>query len=201
MIFITGTDTSIGKTLVSSWLCLHSQYAYFKPIQTGACEGRDSTTVEQLSETEIYPEAYVYQAPVSPHYAAALEDKTIDISSIQLPTHERLIVEGAGGVLVPIKDNVLMVDLMLKLNLPVILVSSSRLGTINHTLLSLEALTTRGVVVLGVIMTGEYNQSNLEAIERYGHIEVLGHLPWLSEINQGALKNIPLSGALQRILK
>jgi dethiobiotin synthetase len=200
MIFITGTDTNIGKTLVSSWLCLHSRYAYFKPIQTGVGEGRDSDTVQQLSDTLIYPEAYVYQAPVSPHYAAELENEIIDISSIQLPTRERLIVEGAGGVLVPINDNVLMVDLMAQLNLPVILVSSSRLGTINHTLLSLEALAVRELTVLGVIMTGESNQSNREAIERYGHVEVLAHLPWLSEINQYALKNIPLSSVLHHLL-
>lgn len=107
MIFITGTGTNIGKTLVSSWLCLHSRYAYFKPIQTGLGEGRDRDTVQQLSEALIYPEAYVYDSPVSPHYAAELENQTIDISSIQLPTHERLIVEGAGGVLVPISHNVL----------------------------------------------------------------------------------------------
>lgn len=201
MIFITGTDTDIGKTLVCSWLCLHTRYAYFKPIQTGLLEGRDSDTVAKRSNTLIYPEAYTFSAPVSPHLAAQLENTQIDISTIQLPTSERLIVEGAGGVLVPIDDKTYMVDLMVQLDIPVILVASSRLGTINHTLLSLEALRVRKLSVLGVIMTGEHNQANKDAIEHSGQVRVLAEVPWLHTVNQTALKQIPLSRALQDLLK
>lgn len=201
MIFITGTDTNIGKTLVSSWLCLHTGYSYFKPIQTGLADDRDSDTVSMLSNTRIYPEAYTYQAPVSPHLAAQLENKRIDISTIQLPVSERLIVEGAGGVLVPIDDKILMIDLMVQLDIPMILVASSRLGTINHTLLSLEALARRSCSVLGVIMTGEFNQANKDAIEYYGQTRVLAELPWLHDVNQNTLKQIPLTEDLQDLLQ
>lgn len=200
MIFISGTDTNVGKTLVSSWLCLHLGYAYFKPIQTGLIEGRDSDVVQALSAATIYPEAYCYQAPVSPHLAAELEARPIDMTSIKLPANSRLIVEGAGGVLVPLCQNRLMVDLMKHLHLPVILVASTRVGTINHTLLSLEALRARKVQVLGVVMTGDESRANQAAIERYGDVPVLAVLPWLSTVNQSTLWDIPLTQSLSDIL-
>lgn len=201
MIFITGTDTNIGKTLVSSWLCLHTQYDYFKPIQTGVVEGRDSDVVSQLSGVTIHPEAYCFQAPVSPHWAAQLEGHRIDIEHIHLPQVSTLIVEGAGGVLVPVNEHTVMLDLILKWHLPVILVSSTRLGTINHTLLSLEALRHRGCSVLGVIMTGEHHASNHDAIERYGQVSVLGALPQLSSVSRQALIEVPLGPVLTKLFE
>ena len=198
--FITGTDTNVGKTVVCSWLCLQTGYDYFKPIQTGISEGRDSLLVSECSNARIYPEAYCYQAPLSPHLAAAAEHDTIDSLGIQLPPSNRLIIEGAGGVLVPINDTTLMVDLIKQFNVPVILVASSRLGMINHTLLSLEALRARHLNILGVIVTGELNHASCHAIETYGNIHVLAQLPFLPEISRTSLSRVPLGMILTTIL-
>ena len=167
-IFITGTDTNIGKTLVSSWLCLHTRYDYFKPLQTGSSEGKDSEVVAQLAGPKIHAESYVYKAPLAPAAAAALEKQSIDIHTIKLPDVPHLIVEGAGGLMVPINPHTLMIDLIKLFSIPVILVARSSLGTINHTLLSLEALRARNVEVLGVITSGLFNHPNCDAIEFYG---------------------------------
>jgi dethiobiotin synthetase len=199
-VFITGTDTNIGKTLVASWLCLHTGYDYFKPIQTGSCEGIDSQTVFLLSGSKIFPEAYVYHEPVSPHLAAKLENQVIDIKNIKLPNSSYLIVEGAGGVLVPINENTLMIDLIKHFNIPVMLVVSARLGTINHTLLSLEALRKRDIDILGVTMIGD-NLHACEAIEFYGKCKVLAQVPTLPEITKEHLKKLPLGITLKEIFE
>jgi dethiobiotin synthetase len=199
-VFIAGTDTNIGKTLISSWLCLHTGYAYFKPIQTGMSEGNDSSLVSTLAGATIYPEKYLYKAPLSPHLAAKLENKNIDINNIKLPEAQNLIVEGAGGLLVPLTQDYLMIDLIKLLAIPVILVASSRLGTINHTLLSLEALRLRDISILGVIVSGKTNQSNCDAIEFYGNIKIIAQIPFLSQFTRNTLSQIPLSQDLMQIL-
>lgn len=199
-LFITGTDTNVGKTVVCSWLCLQARYDYFKPIQTGICEGSDSALVEKYSSARIYPETYRYQAPLSPHLAAAAEYESIDMQRIQLPPSNRLIIEGAGGVLVPINAKTLMVDLIKQVNVPVILVASSRLGMINHSLLSLEALRVRHLNVLGVIVTGEFNDPSCRAIEAYGNTQILAQLPFLPEVNRASLSQVPLSKNLTTLL-
>ncbi len=199
-IFITGTDTNVGKTVVCSWLCLQAGYDYFKPIQSGVCEGRDSSLVSEYSSAHVFPEAYCYQAPLSPHLAAAAEHETIDIQRIQLPASNKLIIEGAGGVLVPINSNTLMVDLIRQFNRPVILVASSRLGMINHTLLSLEALRSRDLSILGVIVTGDFNEASCRSIEEYGNTSVLAQLPFLPEVNKASLSRVPLGLKLASIV-
>ena len=199
-VFITGTDTNVGKTVVCSWLCLHTGYDYFKPIQTGISEGRDSSLVSDYSNARIYPEACCYQAPLSPHLAAAYENETIDSQRIQLPASNQLIIEGAGGVLVPINANTMMVDLIKQFNVPVILVASSRLGMINHSLLSLEALRSRQCRVLGVIVTGELNEASCRSIEDYGNTKILAQLPFLPEVNRASLSQIPLGPNLTSML-
>ena len=200
-LFITGTDTNVGKTLVCSWLCLQTGYDYFKPIQTGIAQERDSLVVLEYSNARIYPETYCYQAPLSPHLAAAAEHETIDMQRIQLPASNRLIVEGAGGVLVPINNQALMVDLIVQLSIPVILVASSRLGMINHTLLSLEALRSRHLNILGVIVTGEPNDASCCSIEDYGSTQILAQLPFLPDVNKGSLGKIPLGSHLTSIFR
>lgn len=197
--FITGTDTNVGKTLVSSWLCLHSGFDYFKPIQSGTTEGYDSHTVRQFSGALAYPEIYSLKAPLSPHLAAQLENKTINIEDIRLPSTSKLIVEGAGGVLVPLNDQYLMIDLMVRLNLPVIIVSRTTLGTINHTLLTIQALRQRNLVIAGIIMSGNDNPDNRQAIEDYGQAPVLATLPQLKEITSEALKSVPLPAKLKNL--
>ncbi|MCE2991603.1 MAG: dethiobiotin synthase [Alphaproteobacteria bacterium] len=200
-IFITGTDTNVGKTLISSWIALHTGFSYFKPIQTGTRDGSDSFEVQKLSDTKIYPESYAYKEPLSPHLAANLENDMIDIEKIVLPPSRNLIIEGAGGVLVPINDTYLMVDLIEKLGAPVILVARTTLGTINHTLLSLEALRSRNILVLGVIMNGEKRLQNSKAIEAYGRTSVLADFPKIESVSMNTLKGIAPTERLKQILE
>lgn len=193
--FITGTDTEVGKTIAAAWLCLKLQTSYWKPIQTGAVEGTDPDTIATLtqeSNIKIIPSAYTFQTPVSPHLAATLEGCEINFNKLSLPTTAPLIVEGAGGVMVPLTHKRLMVDLIQHLSLPAIVVARTQLGTINHTLLTLEALRTRQIPVRGVILNGPENNDNLWAIETYGNVPVIGHLPPLSKVTQQSLSQIPL---------
>jgi dethiobiotin synthetase len=198
-IFITGTDTNIGKTVASSWLCLHTGYDYFKPIQTGYAEGSDSETVFQLAGNKIHKEAYIYREALSPHLASSLEKETIELFKIKTPKVENLIIEGAGGLLVPINKDYFVIDLINYFSVPVILVASSRLGTINHTLLSLEALRARKIETLGVILCGNLNQNNCDAIEFYGKTKVLAQIPYLSDVSNMALSKIPFTQMLKEI--
>ncbi|WP_353271354.1 dethiobiotin synthase [Wolbachia endosymbiont (group A) of Alloplasta piceator] len=200
-IFITGTDTDVGKTTISSWLCLHTGYSYFKPIQTGSILGTDSHQISSLTNTNVCKENFVYKEPLSPHLAASLENGSIDINKIDLPKVHNLIIEGAGGVLVPINQTTLMVDLIKKLAIPTILVVRSTVGTINHTLLSLEVLRDRNIPILGVILNGLPNQDNLEAIEFYGRVQVLASVPRLQKVDREHLMQIPLSNRLKAILE
>lgn len=167
-VFITGTDTGVGKTTVARYLCNLWKADYFKPIQTGLEKDSD----QMPEETFIHPEVYHFKAPLSPHAAASKEGKEINLQRIQIPQGDRLIVEGAGGVLVPLNKTHLMIDLIKHLGLPVIIVSRNQLGTINHTLLTLKAL--QDVPVLGIVLSGE-DPTNVHhrAIEHYGKTKVL----------------------------
>jgi len=191
--FVTGTDTGIGKTVASALLCAALDAMYWKPIQTGSREGTDRATVmriAQLPRERTIPEAYCFAPPVSPHLAARLAGKRIDLRRISLPmiaARENLIVEGAGGVLVPVNGEQLMTDVMRRLRLPVLLVARSSLGTINHTLLSLAALQAARLEIRGVIMVGQRNEENRKAIEHYGNARVIGMIPPLRRLNRAAL--------------
>jgi len=194
--FITGTDTAVGKTTVSALLCAALDAIYWKPIQTGTREGSDRATVIRLAALPRHrtlPETYRFSPPVSPHLAAQRAGVRIDLRKIKFPTlaaHENLIVEGAGGALVPINSNQLMTDLMSHLALPVILVSRTALGTINHTLLSIAALRASRLDLRGVVMVGKPNRHNRRAIEHYGEIEVVGAVPFLPKINRATLLQV-----------
>lgn len=191
--FITGTDTSVGKTVVSALLCAALDAIYWKPIQTGTREGSDRNTVmklAQLPRSRTLPEAYRFAPPVSPHLAAKRAGVRIDLRKIKMPriaSHESLIVEGAGGVLVPINGKHLMVDLMAHLKLPVLLIARTALGTINHTLLSLAALRAAKITIAGVILVGKKNIDNYQAIEHYGQIQIVGFVPPLAKLNRNTL--------------
>ncbi|MFZ0786599.1 MAG: dethiobiotin synthase [Candidatus Acidiferrales bacterium] len=194
--FVTGTDTGVGKTVVSALLCAALDAIYWKPIQTGTREGADRPTVMRLAglpRARTAPEAYRFAPPVSPHLAARRAGVRIDFRKIAMPqiaASENLIAEGAGGALVPINERQLMTDLMRHLGLPVLLVTRTTLGTINHTLLSLAALRAAGLDVCGVIMVGKANRDNREAIERYGSSNVVGFVPRLARIDRGALLRV-----------
>ena len=194
--FVTGTDTGVGKTVVSALLCAGLEAAYWKPIQTGTRDGTDTKTVLQLAKLDpprIIPETYRFAPPVSPHLAAKLAGVRIEMGRFRLPRaakSENIIVEGAGGVLVPINERCLMVHLMKRLKLPVLLVSRTALGTINHTLLSLAALLSARIAVRGVVLVGKQNRENKRAIEQYGRVKVVGWVPLLRKIDRPALLRI-----------
>lgn len=212
-VFVTGTDTNVGKTIISSWLCLHTGYSYFKPIQTGSIKNTDSKVIKNLIYSyidksyidKIYKEQFVYKAAVSPHLAAALEQKTININKINFIKYNNVIIEGAGGVLVPISKKILMIDLIKKSSASVIIVAKSILGTINHTLLTIEALRARNIMVLGVILNLIQDQSHkqdrdhIKSIEFYGDTKVLACIPRLKNINTNNLLRIKFTRQLQQI--
>jgi dethiobiotin synthase len=192
-LFITGTDTGIGKTVVSALLCAALDAYYWKPIQTGTREESDTRTVARIAErprAKLLPEIYRFAPPVSPHLAAQKAGVKIHIEKITLPeigAKENLIVEGAGGALVPINDTQLTTDLMRHLALPVLLVTRTTLGTINHTLLSLAALRSARLKIRGVVMSGKPNPDNRRAIEHYGQIKVVGVVPPLKKLDRATL--------------
>ena len=196
-LFVTGTDTGVGKTVASAAL-LHryrpARVRYWKPIQTGIEQDDDTAEVRRLAacpEDEILDEGFRLPNPVSPHLAAERAGITITVERLRavLPEDDtiRWVVEGAGGVLVPINDDELMVDWMRILGLPVLVAARAGLGTINHTLLTLEALRSRELSVMGVMMIGERNASNREAIEHYGRVPVVGEMPVFPVLDQVTL--------------
>jgi len=185
--FVTGTDTGIGKTLVSGMLMSALDATYWKPIQAGLDEETDTEFVQRVSKAEpdrIIPERYRLETPMSPHAAADIDKVQIELNDFELPEYktEHLIVEGAGGLIVPINWKETVLDVIERLNLPVLLVARSSLGTLNHTLLSLEALRNRGIEVFAVILNGEKHPSNKETIEKFGEVAVF-EIETLDEIS------------------
>ena len=192
--FVTGTDTDVGKTLVSAWLLAHLDAYYWKPVQAGTEPTTDSATVQRLAELpadRVLPEAYVLPEAIAPHEAARRAGVTLDMGKIAPPAHNGLLIaEGAGGLMVPITDDAYIIDLAAELDLPIILVSRSTLGTINHTLLSIEAIRRRGLPLAGVVISGPETPHNRAAIERYGQIEVIAEIPWLETVSRAGLRAI-----------
>ncbi|MDQ3635713.1 MAG: dethiobiotin synthase [Acidobacteriota bacterium] len=200
-IFVTGTDTGIGKTIVSAALMNSfrekENVCYWKPIQTGTEEDYDTETVRKLancSGKEIHDKGFRLEKPLSPHLSARLANVEITIqktlSFVENQSENKFwIVEGAGGVLVPLNENELMIDLIRALNLPVVIVSRSGLGTINHTLLTIEVLRNKGLEILGVIMNGEPNLENKKAIEHFGKVSVLAEMRKFEKLDVETLKN------------
>jgi dethiobiotin synthase len=192
--FVTGTDTDVGKTLVSSWLLTQLDASYWKPVQAGVMPETDSSVVRRLAEIEpdrILPEAYVLPEAIAPHEAARRAGIAIDMAKFVPPVSDRLlVVEGAGGLMVPLTDTAYVIDLAAELHLPLILVARSTLGTINHTLLSLEAIRRRGLPLAGVVINGPETPHNRAAIERYGQVEVIAEIPWLDVVNRSTLLTI-----------
>lgn len=182
-IFVTGTDTDIGKTTVAAILTAGLGATYWKPIQSGTREGTDTNTLKDLTglpDTRFCPPVYAFQAPLSPHLAAARENRVIHLEAITLPAQAQtgpLVIEGAGGLMVPLNDRELMIDLIKHLALPVVLVASNRLGTINQVLLSLEALRSRHIPVAGVVLNRGINDEHAGTIEHFGRVSVLGQIP------------------------
>jgi dethiobiotin synthetase len=185
--FLTGIGTDVGKTLVAATLVEAMQADYWKPIQSGDLEHTDTMKVKDLvlnKRSVFYPERHMLSAPLSPHAAAAVDGVRIRLSDFSLPaTENTLIVEGAGGLMVPLNDYDTIIDLIERLRLPVILVSKHYLGSINHTLLSIEALKKRNLPIAGLIFNGDANPASEEAIEKIGRIAAWFRIPVFPEIN------------------
>ncbi len=188
---VTGTDTGIGKTVFSAALAGALGASYWKPVQSGLEDETDSKCVRRLARLpaeKILPEAYRLELPASPHIAAAREGIGIERAALGLPAAAGpLVIEGAGGLMVPLSDTLLFIDMFASWNLPVILCARTALGTINHTLLSLEALNSRRVPVHGVAFIGEPNRRVEETIVSFGKARRLGCLPFLDPLNEASL--------------
>jgi len=188
---VTGTDTGIGKTMFSAALTAALGASYWKPVQSGLDDETDSEIVQRLGGigcVRILPEAYRFKTPASPHLAARLDGVAIDPMRLVPPdVPGPLVIEGAGGLLVPLSDDLLYADIFARWKLPAILCARTSLGTINHTLLSLEAMKHRGVPIFGIAFIGEENLETQRIIARMSGMPVLGRLPWLEDVSKERL--------------
>ncbi len=187
-IVVTGTDTDIGKTVFAAALTVALGATYWKPVQAGLEQGGDAAGVRALGVERVLPEGYRLATPCSPHRAAAIDGVTIDPARLVLPQVEGpLVVEGAGGVLVPLAGEMLYADMFARWGAPVVLVARTGLGTINHSLLSIEALRARGVPILGVAFNGEAQDDSEATITRLGSVRRLGRLPRVDPLDAAGL--------------
>lgn len=199
-VIVAGTDTGIGKTIFSAGLTLALGATYWKPVQSGLEDETDSQTVARLTGRPTLPEAFRLRLPASPHLAAAKEG--IEIGRIALPAHQgHLVIEGAGGALVPLNMHSLYADVMAEWQKPVIVVARTSLGTINHSLLTIEALRARHVPLLGVAFVGEEMQDSRQTICRIAHLPDLGRLPRLAEVTAATLAQAFTAIDISRIKK
>lgn len=191
-IVIAGTDTDVGKTLVSAGLMLCLPHAlYWKPVQAGTEPLTDTEAVQRithLAQERFLPEAYCLRMPASPHLAARLDDTEIDPSQLSLPlVSAPLVIESAGGVMVPLNEHLLNLDMFARWGAPVILVARTSLGTINHSLLTIHALRARDIPIGGILFSGEAHDENERIIPALGQVRSLGRLPRLERIDAAGL--------------
>jgi dethiobiotin synthetase len=191
-IVVAGTDTGIGKTVFAAGLADLLGANYWKPIQAGLEGETDSQLVARLgglSDDRIMLERYRLQTPASPHHAAAIDGVCITVESLEVPDSggRALVIEGSGGLLVPLDRTTLYIDVFVRWRLPVVLCARTALGTINHSLLSIEALRSRKLDILGIAFIGESYPESERAICEIGNVRRLGRLPRLSPLNRGTL--------------
>jgi dethiobiotin synthetase len=192
-IVVTGTDTEIGKTVFAAGLADLLGASYWKPIQSGLDGETDSEIVARLgglSSDRILPERYRLNTPVSPHQSAAIDGVRVNTAELAVPdtSGRPLVIEGAGGLMVPLDQSTLYIDVFARWRIPVVLCARTSLGTINHSLLSIEALRRRDIDLLGVAFIGEGNPESERAISEIGRVKQLGRLPRLSPLNQSTLR-------------
>ncbi|MDY6822950.1 MAG: dethiobiotin synthase [Thermodesulfobacteriota bacterium] len=190
--FVTGTDTGVGKTVVAAILLRGLRGVYWKPVQSGVAPMTDTQWVRDitgLDDSHFISESYVLNTPASPHLSAAMDGVRINMDEISMPAvgDTPLIIEGAGGVLVPLNTDRFIADLIKGLDVPALVVAPSGLGMINHTLLTLDQLRSRDIPVLGVVMNGEPHEANKKAVEHYGRVPVIAEIPPLPEMTPAAL--------------
>ncbi|MBC7915177.1 MAG: dethiobiotin synthase [Pyrinomonadaceae bacterium] len=193
-LFITGIGTDVGKTIIAAILVEKLQADYWKPIQSGELNNTDTDKIKQLvsnSRSVFHPEAYRLNQAFSPHKSAALDGIKIDTTTIALPkTANPLVIEGAGGLMVPINDKHYIIDLIKVFEAEVILVVQHYLGSINHTLLSLEILKIKGIPVKGIIFNGESDSFSEKAILNYSPFPVLGYIPFIENVSKEKITNL-----------
>ena len=189
---VTGTDTDVGKTIFAAGLAAALDGGYWKPVQAGLAGETDTEIVLRLSglpKERMLPEAYRLTTAASPHLAAERDRVEIDAGRLTVPETSRpLVVEGAGGLLVPLTRESLQIDLFARWAMPVILCASTRLGTINHSLISIEALKRRSVPLLGIVFVGEPNADSERTIAAMGGVRHLGRLPWIDPLDAASLR-------------
>jgi dethiobiotin synthetase len=191
-IFVTGTDTGIGKTVFCAGLVQLLGAHYWKPVQSGLHGETDSQTVDRLSKpppSRVLPERYRLRTAASPHLAAEIDGVEIDCNCLAPPeTPGHIVIEGAGGVLVPLTRRTSWADVLARWRIPTVVCARTALGTINHTLLTLEALFRRDVPLLGVAFIGEAHDENARIIQTLGKVPILGRLPWLAPLSAEILE-------------
>ncbi len=196
-IFVSGIGTGIGKTVASAILVEKLKADYWKPIQSGDLDHSDTDTVKRLVSNEIskfHPEAYRLNQPFSPHKAAHLDGIRINIDTITLPqTENTLIIEGAGGLMVPLNEKDLMIDLIQKIDAELVLVSSHYLGSINHSLLSIELLTQRNIPIKGLIINGNPDPYSEDILLNYKDIKLIGRIQQHVELNAETIRTATTS--------
>ncbi|MFP5471397.1 MAG: dethiobiotin synthase [Bacteroidia bacterium] len=194
-IFVTGIGTDVGKTIVSAVLVEALQADYWKPIQAGDLDNSDTQKVQRLvtnTKSQFHKESFRLNTPASPHYAAELDGVEILIKNILLPqTNNQLIIEGAGGLLVPINQKgETMVDVIKHLDASVILVSRHYLGSINHTLISLNVLKSEGLKVYGIVFVGDENIATESIIKKISGVNILGRVPNLISVDKESIYKV-----------
>jgi len=200
-IVVTATDTDVGKTVFSAGLVRALDGCYWKPVQAGLAEGTDSDTVRRLSglpDDRVFPEAYRLKTPASPHHAAAIDNVVIDPALLTPPACDRrLVIEGAGGLLVPLAGGLLFADIFAGWRFETVIVARTALGTINHSLLTIEALRARDIPILGIAFVGDPVEESERTIAAIGGVRRLGRLPRIDPLNARTLAQA-FDGAFSR---
>jgi len=193
-VIVAGIGTEVGKTVVATILCQALHADYWKPVQAGDLEHSDSHTVRtglaEMREVKMWPEAYCLTMAMSPHAAAKIDGVTIELDTLLAarPPVQNLIIELAGGLMVPLSDSLSTIDLVKRLSHPVILVANYYLGSINHTLLSIHLLKAHRVPILGIIFNGITNSESRDIILSQGNVRLLGEIPDVKNIDASFIK-------------
>lgn len=183
---VTGIGTDVGKTVVASIISKALNATYWKPVQAGDLSNSDSIKVQSLTGCQVIPEKFKLSAPMSPHAAADIDDISIRVDDFEIPvTNGDLVIEGAGGIMVPLNnEGETFLDLFMKFDQPVIIVSRNYLGSINHTLMTVECIKQKGLTIEGIIFVGEENSSTESIIGKMTKCKILGRIPMVEELNR-----------------
>jgi dethiobiotin synthetase len=191
-IAIAGIHTGIGKTIASAVIAEAIGADYWKPVQAGI-EERDAALVRQLLSNgvaRVHQEAVLLSQPMSPHAAAIIDGVEVDYTTFKWPaTPKKLVIETAGGLLSPMSATKTMADFITHYNLPVILIAQNYLGSINHTLMTIEVMKSRGIHLLGIVMNGQRNEASETYIEQYSYMSIIARIPYFDKIDSKAVAN------------